>query len=210
MFSENLKALRKQKGMSQETLAQQLHVVRQTISKWEKGLSVPDADMLIRIAELFEVSVSDLLGEQIQREPEMSQVAAQLALLNEQLANRTRRHRRILKGVLIGLAAVVVLTLVLNFAGAVTFRSIRSTNQTLTTVNLVCTLDGEEYGYTITYDQNYQVVEAGGDAWLFDHIGMDEYSDANRQIALIEDYFDLRGGTVTVTEQEAASSAETE
>lgn len=205
MFSENLKTLRKQKGMSQETLAQQLHVVRQTISKWEKGLSVPDADMLIRIAELFEVSVSDLLGEQINREPEMNQVAAQLALLNEQLANRTRRHRRILRGVLIGLAAVVVLTLALSFAGAVTYRSVP---ENLTTVDLVCTLDGEAYGYTITYDQNYQVVEAGGDAWLFDHIGMDEYSDANRQIALIEDYFDLRGGTVTVTEQEAAAETE--
>ncbi|MCC8064420.1 MAG: helix-turn-helix domain-containing protein [Clostridiales bacterium] len=207
MFSENLKALRKQKGMSQETLAQQLHVVRQTISKWEKGLSVPDADMLIRIGELFEVSVSDLLGKKLEHEPEMNQVAAQLALLNEQLANRTRRHRRICKGVLIGLAAVVVLTLALSFAGMVTYRSVP---ENLTTVDLVCTLDGEEYGYTITYDQNYQVVDAGGDAWLFDHIGMDEYSDANRQIALIEDYFDLRGGTVTVTEQEAASSAEAE
>ncbi|MCD8142859.1 MAG: helix-turn-helix domain-containing protein [Clostridiales bacterium] len=207
MFSENLKALRKQKGMSQETLAQQLHVVRQTISKWEKGLSVPDADMLIRIGELFEVSVSDLLGEQLEREPEMNQVAAQLALLNEQLANRTRRHRRICKGVLIGLAAVVVLTLALSFAGMVTYRSVP---ENLTTVDLLCTLDGEEYGYTITYDQNYRVVEADGDAWLFDHIGMDEYSDANRQIALIEDYFDLRGGTVTVTEQEAASPTETE
>ncbi|MCD7857205.1 MAG: helix-turn-helix domain-containing protein [Clostridiales bacterium] len=207
MFSENLKALRKQKGMSQEMLAQQLHVVWQTISKWEKGLSVPDADMLIRIGELFEVSVSDLLGEQLEHEPEMNQVAAQLALLNEQLANRTRRHRRICKGVLIGLAAVAVLTLVLSFAGMATYRSVP---ENLTTVDLLCTLDGEEYGYTITYDQNYQVVEAGGDAWLFDHIGMDEYSDANRQIALIEDYFDLRGGTVTVTEQEAASSAEAE
>ncbi|MCD7920264.1 MAG: helix-turn-helix domain-containing protein [Clostridiales bacterium] len=207
MFSENLKALRKQKGMSQETLAQQLHVVRQTISKWEKGLSVPDADMLIRIGELFEVSVSDLLGEKLEHEPEMNQVAAQLALLNEQLANRTRRHRRIFRGVLIGLAAVAVLTLVLNFAGMVTYRSVP---ESLTTVELLCTLDGEEYGYTITYDQNYRVVEAGGDAWLFDHVGMDEYSDANRQIALIEDYFDLRGGAVTVTEQEAASPAEAE
>ena len=62
MFSDNLKTLRRQKGMSQEILAQRLNVVRQTISKWEKGLSVPDAEMLTRIAELFEVSVSDLLG----------------------------------------------------------------------------------------------------------------------------------------------------
>ena len=60
MFSKNLKTLRKQKGFSQEELASRLHVVRQTISKWEKNLSVPDADTLIRLAEILEVSVSEL------------------------------------------------------------------------------------------------------------------------------------------------------
>ena len=58
MFGENLKTLRKQKGFSQEELAARLHVVRQTVSKWEKGRSVPDADALIRLAEVLEVSVS--------------------------------------------------------------------------------------------------------------------------------------------------------
>ena len=62
MLSDNIKILRKKKGYSQETLAEQLHVVRQTISKWEKGISVPDAVMLDRMAELFEVPVSVLLG----------------------------------------------------------------------------------------------------------------------------------------------------
>lgn len=56
------KTLRKQKGFSQEELATRLHVVRQTISKWEKNLSVPDADTLIRLAEILEVYVSELLG----------------------------------------------------------------------------------------------------------------------------------------------------
>lgn len=65
MFGENLKTLRKQKGFSQEELATRLHVVRQTISKWEKNLSVPDADTLIRLAEILEVSVSELLGEKL-------------------------------------------------------------------------------------------------------------------------------------------------
>ena len=63
MLNENLKQLRKSKGLSQEELAIRLNVVRQTISKWEKGLSVPDADMLIKIADIFEVSVSELLGQ---------------------------------------------------------------------------------------------------------------------------------------------------
>ncbi len=111
MFSENLKTLRKSRGMSQEVLAQQLHVVRQTVSKWEKGLSVPDADLLTRIAELFEVSVSTLLGEKIQQEQDTNQVAAQLALLNEYLANKSRRNRRIIRGVLIGLAVLILITI---------------------------------------------------------------------------------------------------
>ena len=67
MFLWNLKTLRKQKGFSQEELATRLHVVRQTISKWEKNLSVPDADTLIRLAEILEVSVSELLGTKIEK-----------------------------------------------------------------------------------------------------------------------------------------------
>lgn len=65
MLNENLKQLRKSRGLSQEELAIRLNVVRQTISKWEKGISVPDADMLIKIADIFEVSVSELLGAKI-------------------------------------------------------------------------------------------------------------------------------------------------
>ena len=73
MFGENLKTLRKQKDFSQEELAARLHVVRQTVSKWEKGLSVPDADALIRLAEVLEVSVSELLGAKIENDsPQVS------------------------------------------------------------------------------------------------------------------------------------------
>ncbi|MBQ0101529.1 MAG: helix-turn-helix transcriptional regulator, partial [Firmicutes bacterium] len=51
MFNENLKVTRKSKGISQEELAIKLHVVRQTVSKWEKGHSVPDSDTIIAISE---------------------------------------------------------------------------------------------------------------------------------------------------------------
>ena len=80
MFGENLKTLRKQKGFSQEELATRLHVVRQTISKWEKNLSVPDADTLIRLAEILEVSVSELLGAKIENENTASDVAEQFPI----------------------------------------------------------------------------------------------------------------------------------
>lgn len=101
MFKENLKILRKQKGMSQEVLAQQLNVVRQTISKWEKGLSVPDAAMLIRIANLFDTSVSELLGNKIEQNENASEITSQLALLNEQLAQKAKMRRKIIVVVII-------------------------------------------------------------------------------------------------------------
>ena len=117
MFGENLKTLRKQKGFSQEELATRLHVVRQTISKWEKNLSVPDADTLIRLAEIWEVSVSELLGEKIENENTASDVAVQLSRINEQLAIKNRRSRRIWKVI----AIIVVVAVVINFFIAVFF-----------------------------------------------------------------------------------------
>lgn len=111
MFGENLKTLRKQKGFSQEELATRLHVVRQTISKWEKNLSVPDADTFIRLAEVLEVSVSELLGAKIENENTASDVAEQLSRINEQLAIKNRRSRRIWKIVAIILAAIVLINI---------------------------------------------------------------------------------------------------
>lgn len=110
MFSENLKTLRKQKGFSQEELASRLHVVRQTISKWEKNLSVPDADTLIRLAEILEVSVSELLGSKIETENVTNDVAEQLSRINEQLAMKNRRSRRIWKTIVIILATIFLLS----------------------------------------------------------------------------------------------------
>ena len=65
MLSENMKAIRKSKGLSQQELAVRLNVVRQTVSKWEQGLSVPDSDMLVSISEVLETPVSTLLGESV-------------------------------------------------------------------------------------------------------------------------------------------------
>ena len=65
MLSENIKVIRKSKGFSQQELAVKLNVVRQTVSKWEQGLSVPDSDMLISLSEVLEIPVSTLLGETV-------------------------------------------------------------------------------------------------------------------------------------------------
>ncbi|NLN47730.1 MAG: helix-turn-helix domain-containing protein [Clostridiales bacterium] len=119
MFSENLKNLRKEKGLSQEELAERLHIVRQTISKWEKGLSVPDADILIRIAEIFETSVSTLLGDTVVASNDRNIVAQKLEQLNALLAEKNKRSRRIWKAVtiiLISIVAITVLLFIFNFS----------------------------------------------------------------------------------------------
>ena len=65
MLKENIKAIRKSKGLSQQELAIRLNIVRQTVAKWEQGLSVPDSDLLISLAETLETPVSTLLGETV-------------------------------------------------------------------------------------------------------------------------------------------------
>ena len=62
-LGEKICALRAGKGLSQEDLAQRLEVSRQSVSKWETGQSVPDLEKIIRLADLFGVSVDELVRE---------------------------------------------------------------------------------------------------------------------------------------------------
>ncbi len=107
MFNENLKTLRKLKGFTQEELAIRVNVVRQTVSKWEKGLSVPDAEVLQKIAETLEVGVNELLGADLTQNADNNEVAQQLARINEQLAIKNRRWNRFWKAA--GIIALVSL-----------------------------------------------------------------------------------------------------
>ncbi len=110
MLKDNIKAVRKSKGLSQEELAIKLNVVRQTISKWEQGLSVPDSDMLISISEVLEIPVSTLLGETIM-EPQaddLKAISEKLEVINLQLARRKETRRRILHWLLISLCTLLV------------------------------------------------------------------------------------------------------
>ena len=124
MLQDNIRSLRKARGLSQEEVAQRLHITRQTLSKWENGLSVPDAQLLLKLAEILEVSVAQLLeGSTETNEEEQDTVAEQLEGLNLLLAERNRRSRRIWRivaGVLIGAAVVTMLLLLLS---VIAFRS---------------------------------------------------------------------------------------
>ncbi len=110
MLNENLRKLRKSKGISQEELAIKLNVVRQTVSKWEQGLSVPDSEMLIRISEELDTPVNVLLGETVSadEENEIKTIAAKLELLNEQFAKRNESRRRFWRIVFIIIGVVTL------------------------------------------------------------------------------------------------------
>lgn len=111
MLNENIKAIRKSKGLSQQELAIKLNVVRQTVSKWEQGLSVPDSDMLISISKILETPVSTLLGDTVvETEVDgLKAISEKLEVINLQLAKRKTTRRKIIHWLLISLCAAIVI-----------------------------------------------------------------------------------------------------
>lgn len=121
MLNENIRALRKSKGLSQQELAMKLNVVRQTVSKWEQGLSVPDSDLLIALSKALETPVSTLLGETVV-ESEVDAIKAlseKLEIINLQFARRKAMRKAILHWLLIALCAGIVMV----FAASATVNS---------------------------------------------------------------------------------------
>ena len=205
MLSDNIKILRKKKGYSQETLAEQLHVVRQTISKWEKGISVPDAVMLDRMAELFEVPVSVLLGGGLEVEEEqpseLNEIAQQLAVLNDQLVQQAVRRRKVIRYAFVGVFAAIFVLIGAAIGLRVYTESQLRYEASLRTVRYECTLDGESYVYEASYNSQYQILYEGGDAWISNHVRPEQYEDVNVLSAQMQDYFEEKGGTCTIIDK---------
>lgn len=111
MLSENLQRLRAQSGLSQKELAEKLHVVRQTVSKWEKGLSVPDADMLLKLAAIFHATPNELLGVEDPKPLNTEELTWRTTVISEQIQAQTQRFDRALDTV----KRVVLLVVVLFF-----------------------------------------------------------------------------------------------
>ena len=121
MLNENIRNLRKQKGLSQEELANRMHVVRQTVSKWESGLSVPDSSMLISIANELDVTVSDLLGETIENngENDLKAISKKLEEINLIFSNQRMQKLKRIRMLLIFLCVfIIILFIILYFMGS--------------------------------------------------------------------------------------------
>lgn len=110
MLNENIKAIRKAKGLSQQELAVKLNIVRQTVSKWEQGLSVPDADLLIALSQALETPVSTLLGETVMESEadRLQAISEKLEVINLQLAQRKNMRRAIIRWLLISICAMIL------------------------------------------------------------------------------------------------------
>ena len=114
MLRDNLKNLRKAKGFSQEELAVKLNVVRQTVSKWEQGLSVPGSEMLLRIAAELDTTVNVLLGDTVDAEEssDLKTIAAKLEVLNEQFAKRNETRRKVWRAIFIVIGVLALFALI--------------------------------------------------------------------------------------------------
>ena len=112
-FNNKLYELRKQKGFSQEELANRLNVSRQTISKWEVGESTPDMEKLVAISDLFEVSLDELVkGEESKMaEPSERIVRSELYSDIKEYVLTEDNKKRVTKGFKIAgiIAGVIVL-----------------------------------------------------------------------------------------------------
>ena len=118
MLGENIKTYRQKKGYTQEEVANRLHVTRQTISKWEKNYSVPDAEVLVKLADVLEVQTSQLLEVKVDSdvqttEEKQNAYAEQLAHIAEQMAIRNRQRKRIWKTIGIAFAVIIAVCIIL-------------------------------------------------------------------------------------------------
>lgn len=141
MIGENIKAIRKNKGMTQEELAIKLNVARQTISKWEKGLTVPDAEMVQKISEILDVDIKQLLGTEIHVEKGSNELVEQLSRINEQLAFKNQRSRRIYKILGFVFLIVILIVILLGTWGGIIFNSFSGSDTSETNNNIISTME---------------------------------------------------------------------
>lgn len=107
-FEKNLESLRKQKGWSQDDLADRLNLTRQAVSKWETGSSKPDIDNVKNISQLFSVKIDDLLNNEVVEDKAVS--------LNFEKKEKRENIIKTIKFAIIALVIVYLITVIYKFA----------------------------------------------------------------------------------------------
>ena len=179
--------LRKKNSLSQEDLAEKVGVTRQTISKWELEETAPDINQAKKLSMIFNISLDELVNNDVN------------SILIEKVSNTERLAGIIIKilkvsGILLILFIVLMLTLLIMF----NFKRFNNDRDIVGKANVSCKLNSEEYLYEVEYNKNYQVINAGGNAFIPNHIDVEKYEDINQLIAHIEDYFSEHNGSCEV------------
>ena len=122
-FNNRLYQLRKQKGLSQEELANRLNVSRQTVSKWEVGDSTPEMEKLVAISDLFDVSLDALvMGKEEKNEAKESKNSEFATVLNEKVL--TEKNKKKAKSVIKIIAIILGIVIAVDFISAIIFFAI--------------------------------------------------------------------------------------
>ena len=161
--------------------------------------------MLDRMAELFEAPVSVLLGGGLEVEEEqpseLNEIAQQLAVLNDQLVQQAVRRRKVIRYAFVGVFAAIFVLIGAAIGLRVYTESQLRDEASLRTVRYECTLDGESYVNEASYNSQYQILYEGGDAWISNHVRPEQYEDVNVLSAQMQDYFEEKGGTCTIIDE---------
>ena len=181
--------LRKKCGLSQEELAEQVGVARQTISKWELGETSPDIKQAKELSKIFNISLDELVSNDIKN------------ILVEKTSNTEKLAGLILKLIKVALVLVVVVPILLLTA-AIIYRNIQKNNLgRVVSKDIICTLHGETYSYSFNfYETTGDIKEAGGDGYLANITNVGKYDDAYQAIDIIDAYVKNNGGSCTITE----------
>ena len=184
-LGNKITSLRKKNNLSQEELGELVGVTRQTISKWELEETTPDIRQAKELSKIFKVSLDELVDNDI------NNILVEKVSNTEKLAGLTIK---ILKVIGIFLITVFILGIIIFITTNFNLSRIRS-KKVVGSYELTCNLDKEEYVYEVEYNENYQVINSGGDAFISNHIDIIKYEDANQVVAHIEDYFKDHNGT---------------
>ena len=183
-LGNKITSLRKKNNLSQEELGELVGVTRQTISKWELEETTPDIRQAKELSKIFKVSLDELVDNDI------NNILVEKVSNTEKLAGLTIK---ILKVIGIFLIAIFILGIIIFIATNFNLSRIKS-KKVVGSYELTCNLGNEEYLYEVEYNENYQVINTGGDAFISNHIDIIKYEDANQVVAHIEDYFKDHNG----------------
>lgn len=173
--------LRKENKLSQEQLAEKLNVTRQTISNWELNETTPDLNQAKALSKIFNVSLDELTNNDVKN------------IIVEKVSN-TERLAGILIKILKFVGIAILVMFIIDIIALIIFSTMRLT-KTTTETQLSCTLNEQEYSYSIEYDEDNNIITAGGDEYIVDNVNTEKYSDAQKLITAIENYFTNNGGT---------------